>query len=239
MERSLVEKRQSFIRRMTQLRPETVDVRVAGKTPEGSGPPNRHGMPQVPPGQRRVRNWPVLDLGCTPEISPATWELVIEGNIENPCTLDWEGFLALPQVEDVSDFHCVTGWSRLDNHWKGVPFSALAEFVVPKDDARFVRFTGYDRAPGTQVPYTTSLPLARALDPDVLLVHSWEGRPLPLEHGGPVRVVTPRLYAWKGAKWIHCLSFLSGDAPGFWEARGYSNSAQPWFEDRYSRDESR
>jgi DMSO/TMAO reductase YedYZ molybdopterin-dependent catalytic subunit len=105
---------------------------------------------------------------------------------------------------------------------------------VPHDTARHVLFTGYDLEPGTSTPYTTNLPLARATEGDVLLVHTWEGRPLPREHGGPVRVITPKLYAWKGTKWVRRIEFLEEDRRGFWEIRGYSNTAEPWLNDRYS-----
>ncbi|MBI2833700.1 MAG: sulfite oxidase-like oxidoreductase, partial [Acidobacteria bacterium] len=210
------------------------NVRFGGMSPHGAGPPNRHGMPTIPTGQRLVSNWPVLDLGDVPDIALDRWRLEVGGLVENPVTLTWDDFMKLPQVEDVSDFHCVTTWSRLDNHWKGVRFRTIAELVVPKDEARFVLCTGYDVAPGTDIPYTTNLPLERALDDDVLLVHTWEGRPLPREHGGPCRIITPKLYAWKGAKWIHRIDFLARDRRGFWEVRGYSNTAEPWFNDRYS-----
>ena len=110
----------------------------------------------------------------------------------------------------------------------------LAELVVPTERAAFVLFTGYDVQPGTDIPYTTNLPLARATEDDVLLVHTWEGRPLPREHGGPCRMITPKLYAWKGTKWIRKIEFLAEDRKGFWEVRGYSNTAEPWFNDRYS-----
>lgn len=201
--------------------------------PLGSGPPNRHGMPTLPVGQREVKNWPVLDLGTVPAIEPAQWALAIDGACERPAVLDWDAFMALPQVEDVSDFHCVTTWSRMDNHWKGVRFSTIAELVKPLPSARFVLVTGHDHDPRSGEPYTTNVSLERALDPDVLLVHTWEGRPLPREHGGPVRMITPRLYAWKGAKWIKRITFLEEDRPGFWEVRGYSNTADPWSNDRY------
>lgn len=231
---SVVERRQRYIERMRQAKPETVDVRFEGREPQGSGPQNRHGMPQLPPGQREVKNWPVLDIGDLPDISTDAWRLELAGEVENPLTLGWEQFLELPQVEDTSDFHCVTTWSRFDNHWRGVRFRDLAELAVPKDSARFVVTTGYDVLPGSNVPYTTNLPLARAIEDDVLLVHTWEGRPLPREHGGPCRMITPKLYAWKGAKWIRKIEFTAEDRPGFWEVRGYSNSAEPWFDDRYS-----
>ncbi len=141
----------------------------------------------------------------------------------------------MPQVDDISDFHCVTTWSRYDNRWRGVRFKTIAELAVPKD-RREVRAVHRLRlhARNSYIPYTTNLPLARALDDDVLLVHTWEGRALPREHGGPCRMITPKLYAWKGTKWIRKIEFLAEDRKGFWEIRGYSNSAEPWFNDRYS-----
>jgi DMSO/TMAO reductase YedYZ molybdopterin-dependent catalytic subunit len=191
-------------------------------------------MPAVPTGQRVVANWPVLDLGDTPEIALKDWRLELGGLCAHTVSLTWDDFLALPQVDDESDFHCVTTWSRLDNHWRGVRFKTLAELAVPDADARFVSCTGFDRAPGTTIPYTTNLALGRAVEDDVLLVHTWEGRPLPLEHGGPCRMITPKLYAWKGTKWIRRIEFLADDRPGFWEERGYSNTAEPWLDDRYA-----
>lgn len=230
----LVERRQRYIRRQLELDNGTVNVRFHGQLPEGTGPSNRHGMPKLPVGQHEVRNWPVLDLGDQPDIDPSSWRLEVGGLVENPLTLTYDAFLALPQVDDVSDFHCVTTWSRYDNHWRGVRFRTIAELAVPKEQAAFVLCTGSDVMPGSDIPYTTNLPLARAVDEDVLLVHTWEGRPLPPEHGGPVRMITPRLYAWKGTKWIRRIDFLAENVRGFWERRGYSNTAEPWFNDRYS-----
>ena len=230
----LVERRQKFIRRQLELDKSAVNVEFAGKRPQGSGPSNRHGMPQLPVGQHEVKNWPVLDLGETPTVSLDTWKLEVGGLVDNPFTLNWKEFLALPQVDDVSDFHCVTTWSRYDNRWRGVRFSTIAELGVPSEQAKFVLCTGYDFMPGSYIPYTVNVPLARALDDDVLLVHTWEGAPLPREHGGPCRMITPKLYAWKGAKWIRKIEFLAEDRKGFWEVRGYSNSAEPWFNDRYA-----
>jgi len=230
----LVERRQKYIERQIALDKGAVNVTFHGQRPEGSGPKNRHGMPQLPVGQHEVKNWPVLDLGEQPQVDLASWKLEVGGHVENPFTLDWNQFLALPQVDDVSDFHCVTTWSRYDNHWRGVRFRTIAELAVPKDDVAFVLTTGYDFAPGSYIPYTTNLALARAIEDDVLLVHTWEGKPLPREHGGPCRMITPKLYAWKGAKWIRKIEFLAHDKKGFWEVRGYSNSAEPWFNDRYS-----
>jgi DMSO/TMAO reductase YedYZ molybdopterin-dependent catalytic subunit len=233
MAESLVDKRLRYIQRQRALRAATPEA-FAHIQPSGTGPANRHGRPKLPVGQHQVKNWPVLDLGDLPDVPVDAWRLEVGGLCENPVTLDWPAFMALPQVEDVSDFHCVTTWSRMDNHWGGVRFRTLAELAIPAPEARFVLCTGYDHMPGTRIPYTVNLPLARAVEEDVLLVHTWEGRPLPREHGGPCRMITPKLYAWKGAKWIHRIDFLAEDELGFWETRGYSNTAEPWFEDRYS-----
>jgi len=230
----LVERRQQYIQRQIELHRSAVNVKFQDRHPEGTGPINRHGLPKLPAGQHEVKNWPVLDLGTQPEISRETWRLEVAGLVDNPLSLTWDQFMALPQEEDVSDFHCVTTWSRYDNHWRGVRFGTIAELAVPKPAARFVLCTGYDFMPGTSIPYTTNVPLVRAIEEDVMLVHTWEGRPLPREHGGPCRMITPKLYAWKGAKWIHKIEWLADDRPGFWEVRGYSNTAEPWFNDRYS-----
>ncbi len=194
--------------------------------PQGTGPANRHGMPQVPPGQHLAKGWPVLDLGRRPEIDKSEWKLEIRGACDRPQTLDWEGFLALPQVEDVSDFHCVTTWSKLDVAWRGVRFSELAALAGVREDAEHVLCHGYDG-------YTTNVAMTEAMKDDVLIVHEAEGAPLPIEHGGPARMITPQLYAWKGAKWISAIEFLIDDQKGYWEERGYSNTAHPWREDRY------
>lgn len=230
----LVQRRLRYIERQKELHKDAVNVQFEGQQPVGSGPANRDGMPKLPAGQHEVRNWPVLDLGDVPDVSIDDWRLDVGGLVENPLTLTWDDFLALPQVDDVSDFHCVTTWSRFDNRWRGVRFRTLAELAVPKEAAAFVLCTGYDHMPGTRIPYTTNLPLARAVEDDVLLVHTWEGQRLPREHGGPVRMITPKLYAWKGTKWIRKIEFLDRNQRGFWEVRGYSDSAEPWFNDRYS-----
>ncbi|MGE0460007.1 MAG: sulfite oxidase-like oxidoreductase [Vicinamibacterales bacterium] len=233
MSDTLVEKRLRYIERQRALRAATPEA-FHHAQPSGTGPANRHGRPKLPVGQHEVRNWPVLDLGDLPDVALLDWRLDIGGLCENPFTLTWEQFMALPQAEDVSDFHCVTTWSRMDNRWGGVRFRTLAELAIPAPDAAHVLCTGYDHMPGTRIPYTVNLPLARAVEEDVLLVHTWEGQPLPREHGGPCRMITPKLYAWKGAKWIRRIDFLAEDQPGFWETRGYSNSAEPWFEDRFA-----
>ncbi len=233
MKESMVERRLRYIERQKKLG-HGLDVRFEGLEPKGSGPLNRHGLPAVPAGQHVVENWPVLDLGDLPNVSPVEWRLELAGLVENPLTLTWDDFMKLPQVEDVSDFHCVTSWSRLGNHWKGVRFKTLAELAVPAESAGWILCTGYDQDGLSGESYTTNLPLARAIEDDVLLVHTWEGKPLPREHGGPCRMITPKLYAWKGTKWIRRIEFLDRNRKGFWERRGYSDTAEPWFEDRYS-----
>ena len=147
----LVARRQEYIRRQIAL-DKGVDVQFRGQPPEGTGPRNRHGMPQLPVGQHEVKNWPVLDLGEQPSVSLKDWKLQVSGRCENPFTLTWDEFLALPQVDDVSDFHCVTTWSRFNNHWRGVRFSTIAERAVPASDAKLVLCTGYDFMPGSYIP---------------------------------------------------------------------------------------
>ncbi|MBK8253928.1 MAG: molybdopterin-dependent oxidoreductase [Polyangiaceae bacterium] len=192
-------------------------------------------MPKLPVDQREVKNWPVLDLGDVPRVDTRSWTLTVDGLVQAPRTFSFEEFCALPQTEDVSDFHCVTGWSRMDNRWKGVRFVDLANLMNVAPDARHVWIEAYDVAPGTRIAYTTNVSLEEAVQPDVMLVHTWEGAPLAREHGGPVRMITPQLYAWKGAKWIKRITFAERDRPGFWEVRGYSNTALPWYNDRYGQ----
>jgi DMSO/TMAO reductase YedYZ molybdopterin-dependent catalytic subunit len=182
---------------------------------------------RLPPGQMLVRDWPVLDLGIQPDVTPAKFRLDIDGAVENRLSLTLEEFMALPQLEGVSDIHCVTQWSRYDNRWKGVPARAIIELVHPFPEALFVTFQSYDG-------YTTNVRRDQFDQPDVFLVHEWEGKPLHREHGGPVRVIIPRLYFWKSAKWIRRIHFTISDRPGFWEIRGYHNNGDPWAEERYS-----
>jgi DMSO/TMAO reductase YedYZ molybdopterin-dependent catalytic subunit len=200
---------------------------AADERPLGSGPVNRHGMPQLPEGQTETQGWPVLDLGRQASVPLEKWELLVDGAVEEPLKLSWHDFLALPQTKDTSDFHCVTTWSKMDVPWEGVQLSTVIALARPKPEASHVMTHAYDG-------YTTNLPLEEALKDDVLLVHTAEGRPLPAEHGGPVRIITPQLYAWKGAKWIHRIELLTRDKLGYWERRGYSNTAHPWRNDRYS-----
>lgn len=184
---------------------------------------------RLPPGQHLVKNWPVLDLGQQPVIRPESWRLDIGGEAENPVSLDWRAFHALPQSDRLSDIHCVTTWSRYDNRWQGVATRDLLDLVMPKPSATHVMLSSYDG-------YTTNLPLADFAVEDALLATHWEGEPLTAEHGGPVRVVVPHLYFWKSAKWVNRIEFLAADRAGFWERNGYHMRGDPWVEERYSGD---
>ena len=181
---------------------------------------------RLPPGQHHVSNWPVLDLGVKPEVSTDKWELKISGHVEKPITLNWQQFMALPQFTDTSDFHCVTTWSQFDMNFTGVAFFTIAELVKPKPSATALYLKSYDG-------YTTNVSLDACLDEDVMIAHSWKGSPLPVEHGGPARLIVPKLYAWKGAKWLREIIFLDRHMLGFWELRGYSDTADPWKDDRF------
>lgn len=196
-------------------------------SPQGDGPPNRHGMPKEPTGQNvfEKEKWPVLDLGETPDVSPDRWRLVVDGACGTPLSLSYADLLALPQADQEADFHCVTGWSILDLAFSGVRLETVLALARPAPTATHLMTYGHDG-------YSTNLPLEEALKPDVLLVHGVEGKPLSREHGGPVRVVVPQLYAWKGAKWVSRLEVMTVDRRGYWEIRGYSNTGYPWRDDR-------
>ena len=181
---------------------------------------------RLPPGQREVKNWPVLDLGIQPEVTKDSWRLEVDGLVDNPLSWNFRDFMAQPQVTIRSDIHCVTQWSRFDNTWQGVATRHLLGLVKPRPEAKFVIQTSYDG-------YTTNIPLADLAGEDVLFAQRWEGEEISREHGGPVRLVLPKLYLWKSAKWLTKLSFVAEDTPGFWEVRGYHMRGDPWNEERY------
>lgn len=182
---------------------------------------------RLPPGQHLVRNWPILDLGQTPNVAKEVWRLDITGEVENPTTWTWHDLMSAPQTHKLSDIHCVTSWSRYDNNWDGVTTHDLMEAVQPKLEVTHVLLTSNDG-------YTTNMALADFASSEALLAHSWEGQPLERDHGGPVRLVVPHLYLWKSAKWLRKIEFATHDHLGFWEVRGYNNHADPWLEERYS-----
>jgi DMSO/TMAO reductase YedYZ molybdopterin-dependent catalytic subunit len=190
---------------------------------EPSAPKRR----RLPPGQHLTDGWPVLDLGMQPNLPAKDWQFTVAGLVENPVTWSWEDFRAQPQTQVKTDIHCVTSWSMYDSLFEGVSARHFLSVVRPKPEVKFLVCKAYDS-------YTTNLSLERFAEEDVLLAHSWNGQPIPREHGGPVRVVLPKLYFWKSAKWLRHITFLEKDAPGFWEVRGYHNEGDPWKEERYS-----
>ena len=194
-----------------------------------TGKVSRTESERLPPGQHLTRDWPTLDLGMTPQISRERWRLDVHGAVENTIFWDFSQFLAQKQTLFVSDIHCVTTWSRYDNRWEGLATRDLLMACRPREEARFVVLHSYDG-------YTTNLALEDFAAEDALLAHSWSGKPLTSEHGGPVRLVVPHLYFWKSAKWLQAIEFLENDAPGYWEVRGYHNRGNPWAEQRYSGD---
>jgi DMSO/TMAO reductase YedYZ molybdopterin-dependent catalytic subunit len=181
---------------------------------------------RLPPGQTLVRDWQVHDLGSQPDVTPQRFRLDIDGAARRPLSLSLAEFMALPQQDSVSDMHCVTQWSRYDNQWRGVAARTLLAMVEPLPSARHVILHGYDG-------YTTNVRLDQFDQPEVFLVHQWDGRPIDRRHGGPVRLLIPHLYLWKSAKWLRRIELSARDKPGFWEVRGYHNNGDPWQEERY------
>ena len=189
---------------------------------------------RLPPNQKAIdaiMGWGTQHPGIVkelPSIEREEWSLTVDGEAENPLRLDWGGFTALPQAESVSDFHCVEGWSVLDQRWEGVLFKTLAEKANPKPTCRYVWFECYDG-------YTTSLPLEKLMDKDVIIAHRLNGEDLPQPLGGPVRLVVPKIYAYKSPMWLRGITFMEEDRLGYWESGIYSNTADPWKNDRYNR----
>jgi DMSO/TMAO reductase YedYZ molybdopterin-dependent catalytic subunit len=182
---------------------------------------------RIPPGQSRTRKWPVLDAFGPPHIDLANWKLDIFGAVERPLVFTLAEFQALPRVKVFADFHCVTQWSRLGNVWEGVSTRELLRRAGIKPEAKFVICHAYDHG------WTTNLLLADFLAEDALLCDLHDGEPISLEHGGPVRGMTPQLYAWKSAKWIRGIELSATDKPGYWERGGYHNHGDPWAEERF------
>ena len=180
---------------------------------------------RVPPGQGVTKGWPVLHVGPVPGFDPAAWTLRVHGAVERPFVLSWAELLELERCAPVTDFHCVTGWSRLGVAWEGVRLAVLLARARPAAAARFVRF-----ADGGA--YDTTAPLLPALADGAFLADRADGLPLEPRHGGPLRAVVPSLYAWKSCKWVREVELLSEERLGFWELRGYHNGADPWREQR-------
>ncbi len=185
---------------------------------------------RVPPGQRLVTTWPILHVGEVPGFDEATWDLRVFGRVERPLRLTYAELRDLPVVRVRADFHCVTGWTTLDNLWEGVAFRSLAEAARPRPEAAWVLVH-------CEGGYTANLSLEALLDDDVLLAWGRNGEPLAPEHGFPLRLVVPKRYGWKSAKWVRGLEFLAENRRGYWEERGYHVHADPWREERYAYQE--
>ncbi|MCJ7619617.1 MAG: sulfite oxidase-like oxidoreductase [Anaerolineae bacterium] len=182
---------------------------------------------RVPPGQRLTEKFPVLHYGSIPKFDRETWDLRVFGLVEDPITISYDQLLELPATRIVADIHCVTGWSKLDTIWEGVLFRDLMKMVVVKPDAMFMMVH-------CEQGFTANVPLDVLMDGDVLLAYRYDDLPLPPEHGYPLRLVVPKKYFWKSAKWVRGLEMMAQDRLGFWEVRGYHNDADPWKEERYA-----
>lgn len=182
---------------------------------------------RIPPGQRVTERWPVLHEGTVPYFDVTTWTFTISGLVEKERTLNFTEFAALPRAKVFSDIHCVTGWSKLDNLWEGVSTQVIKDVVDILPETRYVMVHA-------ERGFTTNLPLQDFFAEDVLFAVKHDGEPLTPEHGYPVRLVVPRLYFWKSAKWVTGVEFMEKDRPGFWESYGYHNHGDPWKEERYS-----
>ena len=187
---------------------------------------NPFGKPRTPPGQVATAKFPVFTYGETPEIETSVWRFRVWGEVDAPLLWSWEDFMKFPQTTIRADFHCVTRWSRFDDDWTGVLFKDLVKQIGLKPSAKFVMQHAYGG-------YTTNNSLDVLMNEDAIFAHTFNGAPLPAAHGGPMRVFTPRRYAWKGAKWVNGLEFMPADKPGFWELNGYNTPADPWKEERF------
>ena len=187
------------------------------------------GEGRLPPGQSLTLKWPVLHYGSVPRFDAARWDFRVTGLVDNPLRLNWEEFNQLPRVERTSDFHCVTRWSRFDNRWTGVAMREILARVRPKPEAKYVLVHA-------EQGYTANVPLADLDRDNVLLATHHDGEPLTPDHGYPLRLIVPQLYAWKSVKWVRGLEFLSQDQAGFWEQNGYHMRGDPFKEERFDTD---
>jgi DMSO/TMAO reductase YedYZ molybdopterin-dependent catalytic subunit len=190
--------------------------------------PDTRRLNRIPPGQVRTRKWPVLHATEVPSIPLSEWKLTVDGLVERPLKFTWDEFQTLPRVKVFADFHCVTRWSRLGNLWEGVSVRHLLQLAGIKSQAKYVIAAGYDST------WTTNLPLDEFNKDDALVVDRHDGEPLHPDHGGPARLIVPRLYAWKSAKWLKQITLVEHDQPGTWEELGYHNYGDPWREERFT-----
>lgn len=184
---------------------------------------------RVPPGQSATNGWPVLHEGGVPSFDPKSWDFRIFGLVEEPVTLSYEEFMSLPKVTITSDIHCVTGWSKLSNTWEGIATREVLKRARLLPAAKYVMIHAEN-------DYTANVPLEDFLGDDVLFAYRHNGQDLTPEHGWPLRLVLPKLYFWKSAKWVRGIELMSEDRPGYWEKRGYHMYGDPWTEQRYATD---
>jgi DMSO/TMAO reductase YedYZ molybdopterin-dependent catalytic subunit len=184
---------------------------------------------RIPPGQYRTTKFPVLHYGSVPKTDLAKWDFKVWGEVGSPLTLTWTQFKTLPRKTVHTDVHCVTRWSKLDTTWEGVPIQEILRLADVRPTATHV-------LAHSEQGYTANLPLSVLDDDDVMLADTFDGKELEVEHGWPLRLLVPKRYFWKSAKWIRGLEFLDHDIRGFWERYGYNNDADPWKEERYSDD---
>jgi len=190
--------------------------------------PDKRRENRIPPRQSRTLKWPVLDASGAPSIDLEKWRFSIAGLAEKPISWTWSEFQALPKVKVWADFHCVTRWSRLGNLWEGVAAKTLIDQAGGlRPEAKFALVRGHDNG------WTTNLPVEYLLAVDALVALTHDGEPLSIEHGGPARLIVPRLYAWKSAKWVAGIEFRETDEAGFWEENGYHMRGDPWKEERF------
>jgi DMSO/TMAO reductase YedYZ molybdopterin-dependent catalytic subunit len=185
---------------------------------------------RVPPGQHLTDDFPVLSAGPTPEPKLQSWSFAVQEEGSLLGKWSWDEFNALPQTEVTVDIHCVTTWSKLDTHWRGVTIDALLEAAGLDEPP-----TGYAMM-HCDGGYTTNVPVEDLIDGKAMVATHFDGRPLAAEHGGPARLLVPHLYFWKSAKWARRLRFIEADEPGFWESLGYHMYGDPWREQRYAGD---
>ncbi len=181
---------------------------------------------RLPPGQSLTRKFPVLHYGPVPQFDETTWELRVFGEVEEEKRWTWEEFKQIPTVQLTTDIHCVTGWSKFDTIWEGPRFRDFIQLFTLKPTAKYV-------IAHAEYGFTANLPLEAMMDDDVILAWKYNGEPLQPEHGYPLRLVVPKRYFWKSAKWLRGLEFSAEDRPGFWERAGYHNEGDPWKEERY------
>jgi DMSO/TMAO reductase YedYZ molybdopterin-dependent catalytic subunit len=185
---------------------------------------------RVPPGQHLTDDFPVLSAGPTPEPKLDGWSFALQEEGALLGKWSWDEFNALPQAEVTVDIHCVTTWSKLDTHWRGVTIDALLEAAGLDEPPTAYAMIHCDGG------YTTNVPVDDLIEGKAMVATHYDGRPLTPEHGGPARLLVPHLYFWKSAKWARRLRFIETDEPGFWESLGYHMYGDPWREQRYSGD---